>query len=130
MGNINNVYNAPARPSQPKAETPSPRLPPAAIIPTPVETKTEPAPAVVQNGIDIAKVSAKLLDIFGNINLFHLTLQTQVQAEQPKAAAEVSPGSPDPSLSTVVSRIGVEAVLPSSAQDGPVGSIVPVQYCP
>ena len=71
MGNINNVYNAPARPSQPKAETPSPRLPPTAIIPTPVEIKTEPAPAAVQNGIDIAKVSAKLVNISSNLNLFY-----------------------------------------------------------
>lgn len=37
MGNINNVYTAPSRPSQPRTESPAP----VAVTPTPAETKPE-----------------------------------------------------------------------------------------
>lgn len=41
MGNINNVYIAPSRPSQPRKESPSAVPTPRAVSPTPAETTPE-----------------------------------------------------------------------------------------
>ena len=49
MGNINNVYNAPARPAQPKTVAPSAVLAPSVAAPTPI--KNEVAPASKPNGV-------------------------------------------------------------------------------
>lgn len=49
MGNINNVYNAPARPAQPKTASPSAVLAPSVAVSTPI--KNEVAPASKPNGV-------------------------------------------------------------------------------
>ncbi|THH33799.1 hypothetical protein EUX98_g461 [Antrodiella citrinella] len=47
IGNINNVYNAPARPIQPKTQEPPAVLAPSAVTPTPIQ----PEPTSQTNGV-------------------------------------------------------------------------------
>ncbi|TCD70480.1 hypothetical protein EIP91_003241 [Steccherinum ochraceum] len=49
MGNVNNVYNAPARPVQPVFQSPPAVLAPAAVTPAPI--KPDPKPVEKTNGV-------------------------------------------------------------------------------